>query len=93
MVKTARPETHCRHYMGYSFRLAARVPFYAPSHKQGSIFHGICDTSRGALAGTMLLTNSTLSPKAFCIEGFNSSFFSKVIRSSLSCHQVLRVYF
>ena len=43
-------ETHCRH-MGYSFRLTARVLLYAPSHRQDSTYHGLCYTSRGALAG------------------------------------------
>ena len=42
----------CRH-MGYSFRLAARVLLYAPSHRQDSTYHGLCYTSRGALAGTI----------------------------------------
>ena len=44
-------ETRCRH-MGYSFRLAARVLLYTPSHRQDSTYHGLCYTSRGALAGT-----------------------------------------
>ena len=38
--------------MGYSFRLAARVLLYAPSHRQDSTYHGLCCTNRGALAGT-----------------------------------------
>ena len=38
--------------MGYSYRLAARVLLYAPSH-------GLCYTSRGALAGTR---NSSMGP-------------------------------
>ena len=46
-----REETRCRH-IGYSFRLAARVLLYAPSHRQDDTYHGICYTSRGALAGT-----------------------------------------
>ena len=46
-----RKETCCRH-MGYSFRLTARVLLYAPSHRQDSTYHGLCYTSRGALAGT-----------------------------------------
>ena len=46
-----REETRCRH-MGYSFRLAARVLLYAQSHRQDSTYHGLCYTSRGALAGT-----------------------------------------
>ena len=37
-------ETRCNH-IGYSYRLAARVLLYAPSHS-------LCYTSRGALAGT-----------------------------------------
>ena len=38
--------------MGYSFRLAARVLLYVPSHRRDSTYHSICYTSRGALAGT-----------------------------------------
>ena len=37
--------------MGYSFRLAARVLLYASSHRQNNTYHGLCYTSRGALAG------------------------------------------
>ena len=50
-ILIVREETRCRH-IGYSFRLAARVLLYAPSHKQNSTYHGLCYTSRGALAGT-----------------------------------------
>ena len=39
-------------HIGYSFRLAARVLLYAPSHRQDSTNHGLCCTSRGALAET-----------------------------------------
>ena len=46
-----RKETRCRH-MGYSFRLTARVLLYAPSHRQDNTYHGLCYTSREALAGT-----------------------------------------
>ena len=51
---TEREETCCCH-MGYSFRLAASVLLYAPSHRQDSTYHSLCYTSRGALAGTRLL--------------------------------------
>ena len=44
-----REETRC-HHMGYSFRLAARVLLYASSHIQDNTYHGLCYTSRGALA-------------------------------------------
>ena len=43
-ILIVRKETRCRH-IGYSFRLTERVLLYAPSH-------GLCYTSRGALAGT-----------------------------------------
>ena len=46
-----RKETRCRH-IGYSYRLTARVLLYAPSHRQDNTYHGLCYTSRGALAGT-----------------------------------------
>ena len=45
-----RKETHCRH-TGYSLQLTARVLLHAPSHRQDSTYHGLCYTSRGALAG------------------------------------------
>ena len=46
-----RKETRCRHIC-YSYRLTARVLLYAPSHTQDNTYHGLCYTSRGALAGT-----------------------------------------
>ena len=57
-ILIVREETRCRH-IGYSFRLAARVLLYAPSHRQDSTYHGPCYTSRGALAGTR---NSSMGP-------------------------------
>ena len=54
-----KKETCCRH-MGYSFRLAARVLWYASSHRQDNTYHGLCYTSRGALAGTR---NSSMGPR------------------------------
>ena len=48
-ILIVREETRCRH-MGYSFRLAARVLLYAPSHRQDSTYHSLWYTSRGALA-------------------------------------------
>ena len=53
-----REETRCYH-IGYSFRLAARVLLYASSHRQDNIYHILCYTSRGALAGTR---NSSMGP-------------------------------
>ena len=50
-ILIVRKETRC-HHEGYSFRLAARVLLYAPSNRQDSTYHGLCYTSRGALAGT-----------------------------------------
>ena len=37
---------------GLLFPINARVILYAPSHRQGSTYHGLCYTSRGVLAGT-----------------------------------------
>ena len=55
-ILIVRKETRCRH-IGYSYQLAARVLLYAPSHRQDSTYHGLCYTSRGALAGTRNNTN------------------------------------
>ena len=57
-TQIVRKETRCRH-MGYSYRLTARVLLYAPSHRQDNTYHGLCYTSRGALAGTR---NSSMGP-------------------------------
>ena len=50
-ILIVRKETRCRH-IGYSYRLTARVLLYAPSHRQDNTYHGLCYTSRGALART-----------------------------------------
>ena len=55
-TQIVREETRYSH-MGYSFRLAANILLYAPSHRQNNTYHGLCYTSRGALAGTR--NNST----------------------------------
>ena len=57
-ILIVRKETRCRH-MGYSYRLTARVLLYEPSHRQDNTYHGLCYTSRGALAGTR---NSSMGP-------------------------------
>ena len=57
-ILIVRKETRCRH-IGYSYRLAARVLLYAPSHRQDITYHGLCYTSRGALARTR---NSSMGP-------------------------------
>ena len=68
----AREETRC-HHMGNSFRLAARVILYAPSHRQDNTYHSLCYTSRGALAGmrkatgTMKAFANNINAGKFCI--------------------------
>ena len=57
-ILIVRKETCCCH-IGYSYRLTARVLLYAPSHRQDNTYHGLCYTSRGALAGTR---NSSMGP-------------------------------
>ena len=39
--------------MGYSFRLAARVLLYVPSHRQDSTYHSLCYTGTTADGSTM----------------------------------------
>ena len=56
-IEMAREETRCRH-IGYSFRLTARVLLYASSHRHDNTYHGLCYTSRGALAGTRNICDS-----------------------------------
>ena len=48
-IMIVRKETRCRH-IGYSYRLTVRVLLYAPSHRQDNTYHGLCYTSRVALA-------------------------------------------
>ena len=57
-ILIVRKETCC-HHICYSFKLAARVLLYAPSHRQDSTYHGLCYTSCEALAGTR---NSSMGP-------------------------------
>ena len=57
-IQIVRKKTRCRH-IGYCYRLTARVLLYAPSHRQDNTYHGLCYTSRGALAGTK---NSSMGP-------------------------------
>ena len=51
-TQISRDESRCCQ-MGYYFRLAARCLKYVPSHRQANTYHGLCYTSRGALAGTI----------------------------------------
>ena len=53
-ILIVRKDTRCSH-IGYSYRLTARVILYA----QDNTYHGLCYTSRGALAGTR---NSSIGP-------------------------------
>ena len=57
-ILIVRKETRC-HHIGYSYWLTAKVLLYAPSHIQDNTYHGLCYTSRGALAGT---SNSSIGP-------------------------------
>ena len=73
-ILIVRKETRCRH-MGYSLRLTARVIL---SHRQDRTYHGLCYTSRGALAGTR---NSSTRKKCQCaitLENLSSAPFTMV---------------
>ena len=75
-ILIVRKETRCRH-IGYSYRLTARVHLYAPSHRQDSTYHGLCYTSRGALAGTR--NSSTKRNEYICILLFVHVFISYLL--------------
>ena len=60
-TQIAREETRCRH-IGYSFRLATRVPLYASSHRQDTTYHGLWYTSRGW--NEKLLNGSTMKDRS-----------------------------
>ena len=71
-ILIVRGETRCRH-IGYSYRLAARVLLYAPSHRQDKTYHRLCYTSRGALAGARNGFPSVSYFKKYIIMIFNSN--------------------
>ena len=79
-ILIVRKETRCRH-IGYSYRLTARVILYAPSHRQDNTYHGLCYTSRGALAGTR---NSSMGwyPTIAC-SYFNQNYHCSVRKTKL----------
>ena len=58
LILIVRKETCCR-FIGYSYRLTARVLLYTPSNRQDNTYHSLCYTSCGALAGTR---NSSMGP-------------------------------
>ena len=74
-ILIVRKETRCRHIV-YSYRLTARVLLYAPSHRQDNTYHGLCYTSRGALAGTRNISMGARS-------NANSSFLERAFHHSL----------
>ena len=74
IILIVRKETRCRH-IGYSFRLTARVLLYAPSHRQDSTYHGLCYTSRGALAGTR---NSSMGPPHEGCQSFETKYYIRM---------------
>ena len=86
-ILIVRKETRCRH-IGYSFRLTPRVLLYGPSHRQDSTYHGLCYTSRGALAGTR---NSSMGPPTKD-RSDDSSHHERTLlpRSYISLHYLLR---
>ena len=84
-ILIVRKETRCRH-IGYSFRLTARVLLYAPSHRQDSTYHGLCYTSRGALAGTRIVYTVLLT----MFLGVHHSFFLLVYRGAGRSSEVER---
>ena len=96
-ILIVRKETRCRH-IGYSYRLAARVLLYAPSHRQDSTHHRLCYTSRGALAGTRnatvyrelsytVWTVYTSVQLQYIIQSISPLIFTDIILHLLICYQ------
>ena len=89
-ILIVRKDTRCRH-IGYSYRLTARVLLYAPSHRQDNTYHGLCYTSRGALAGTRNSSldrlNGMSSSGSFTLSGSGwlSAFTNCVIKRLVNC--------
>ena len=63
-ILIVRNETRCRH-IGYSFRLAARVLLYAPSHRQDSTYHVLCYTSHSLRRVVVFVSNGLMLVGAF----------------------------
>ena len=79
-ILIVRMETRCCH-IGYSYRLTARVLLYAPSHRQDNTYHGLCYTSRGALAGTR---NSSMGSR-LCLHPVKDR--NQICRKRQNCHK------
>ena len=81
-ILIVRKEIHFRH-IGYSFRLAARVLLYAPSHRQDSTYHSLCYTSRGTLTGTR---NISIDPsRGIDLTTYCSMSYISVLQVPRSC--------
>ena len=85
-ILIVRKETRCCH-MGYSFRLTARVLLYAPSHRQDSTYHGLCYTSRGALAGTRSKQTESLCCKYTADLSYPHGAVALVVRLVAGCDE------
>ena len=83
MVKdhSARRETRCCHYMGYSFRLAARVLLHAPSHSQDSTYH-----SRGEIAEWVNHEGSIRRPMAPLLNDLPRNYISLQSRKNYNVY-------
>ena len=86
-IQIAREETRCCHFMGYSFRIAARVLLYTLSCRQDSTCHGLCYTSRGALAETK--NNGSDDPSHNKRTLLPRSYISLLVKSLTLPHSIL----
>ena len=93
-ILIVKKETRC-HHIGYSYRLTARVLLYAPSHIQDSTYHGLCYTSRGALAGTRNSSMALNSKRRF----FRCNIREKIVHTEVfkhtrgaTCSSVVRAF-
>ena len=87
-ILIVRKEPRCRH-IGYSYRLAAMVLLYAPSHRQDNTYHGLCYTSRGALAGTR---NSSMKDRSDDPSHHERTLYTSELRPALRQGKKINIY-
>ena len=87
-IMIVRKETRCCH-IGYSYRLTARVLLYVLSHRQDNAYHGLCYTSRGALAGTRNSSMGAHSEMAVIAQVCLGAGGTRPLKNSLWIHNTI----
>ena len=67
---------------GILFPINSKSSFYALSHKQDSIYHGLCYTSRGALAEA---NRSSLQGRVYLLDQPPGTLFTSLMNHQVHC--------